>query len=262
MSELRTESLSYKSGGNLILSDISLIFRLGELTAVIGPSGSGKSTLMNCLTTAQKATHGTVFVGGQDAWASRSRFRQSLGYVPQDDIIHPELTVHQAFYYASKLRLDTALSSDAVDKRIESITALLGLTEQRKRRIFRLSGGQRKRVNIGIELLADPAVLILDEPASGLDPGTEEDLIKLLYTLAQRGRTVVTTTHSMEYLSSFDKIVMLAAGRVVFAGAYAELLDYFGVGHPADVFKALRQKDAGYWAQRYGSSPLSQRAAR
>jgi len=238
--ELRVESLSFKAGGTVILRDINLSFRPGELAAVIGPSGSGKSTLIKCLTTTTKPSRGAVLVDGRDAWESRREFRQSLGYVPQDDIIHAQLTVRQAFYYASRLRLDTGLGAEAVKRRIDAVAALLGLAEQRDRRIHRLSGGQRKRVNIGIELLADPAVLVLDEPASGLDPGTEEDLVKLLASLARAGRTVVATTHSMEYLSSFQKIVLMDSGRVAFCGGYSQLLSDFKVSHAADIFKALR----------------------
>jgi len=261
MPDLRTETLSYKAGGALILSNASLSFRQGELTAVIGPSGSGKSTLIKCLVTAQKPTDGAVYVGGRNAWDVRGQYRQELGYVPQDDIIHPQLTVQQAFFYASRLRLDTAVDAETVGRRIEGIASMLGLAEQRRRRIYRLSGGQRKRVNIGIELLADPSILILDEPASGLDPGTEEDLVKLLTSLARAGRTVVTTTHSMEYLSAFDRIVLLEAGRVIFGGTHQELLAYFDVPHAAEVFKVIRQKDAGFWASRYSASPLSRKAA-
>ncbi|MFA5140740.1 MAG: ABC transporter ATP-binding protein [Elusimicrobiota bacterium] len=241
MPELRAEGLCFKAGGKRLLSDVDLVFRPGELTAVIGPSGCGKSTLVKCLATVQRASDGRVTFGGEDVWPIRRRFRLDLGYVPQDDVIHPELTVRQAFYYASRLRLDTGLAPSAVDIRVEAITSLLGLAEASKRRIRRLSGGQRKRVNIGIELLADPGLLLLDEPASGLDPGTEEDLVKLLTSLARAGRTVVSTTHSMEYLTLFHKVVALSSGRVVFCGSHAQLLEHFKVSHAADVFKAMRK---------------------
>jgi ABC-type multidrug transport system ATPase subunit len=240
MPDLRAEGLCFKAGGRKLLSDVDLVFRPGELTAIIGPSGCGKSTLIKCLATVQRATGGRVTFGGEDVWPIRRRFRVDLGYVPQDDVIHPELTVRQAFYYSSRLRLDTGMASSAIDLRVEAVTSLLGLAEASRRRICRLSGGQRKRVNIGIELLADPGLLILDEPASGLDPGTEEDLVRLLASLARAGRTVVSTTHSMEYLDRFHKVVVLSSGRVVFCGAHAQLLAHFKVSHAADVFKAMR----------------------
>ncbi|MBI5209604.1 MAG: ABC transporter ATP-binding protein [Elusimicrobia bacterium] len=260
MATLRLESVSFKAGGARLLAETNLLFRSGQLTGILGPSGSGKSTLLKCLTTIHKPTAGRVTLDGEDVWAIRRRFRLSLGYVPQDDVIHPQLTVEQAFLFSSRLRLDTAMAPEAVAKRVDAVAALLGLAEARKRRIFRLSGGQRKRVNIGIELLADPEVLVLDEPASGLDPGTEEDLVKLLGALAGAGRTVVMTTHSMEYLSSLHRIVVLAAGNVLFWGGYQDLLAHFQVPHAADVFKAIRGKGVDSWAALYRSSQLARKA--
>ncbi|HBL17390.1 MAG TPA: hypothetical protein DD417_11770 [Elusimicrobia bacterium] len=248
---LSLEGVTFKIGRARLLTDVTLDFRRMEVTAIIGPSGSGKSTLLKCLTTTHRPSKGKVLVGGRDAWEIRRQYRIELGYVPQDDVIHRQLTVDQAFYYASKLRLDTALDGPAVRRRIDSIAQLLGLTEHRRQRIYRLSGGQRKRVNIGIELLADPPVLILDEPASGLDPGTEEDLVKLLGSLARSGRTVVMTTHSMEYLDAVDRIVLVISGNVVFAGNLRELLAHFRVAHPAEVFKAVRQRELDHWVSCY-----------
>jgi ABC-type multidrug transport system ATPase subunit len=256
------ESVTFRAGGATLLHEASLAFRSGELTAIIGPSGCGKSTLLKCLTTTQRPASGRVSLDGRDVWQMRAQYRLALGYVPQDDVIHPQLTAAEAFEFASGLRLDTELAPAEVRRRIESATAALGLAAQKDRRIFRLSGGQRKRVNIGIELLADPNVLILDEPASGLDPGTEEDLVKLLASLARQGRTVVTTTHSMEYLSAVDRIVVLAAGNVLFCGDRPQLLAHFGVSHEAEVFKTLRGKPVESWAVLYRRSPLAAQALR
>jgi len=254
------ESVTFRAGGTPLLHEASLSFRAGELTAIIGPSGCGKSTLLKCLTTTQRPASGRVTLDGKDVWEMRDAYRLALGYVPQDDVIHPQLTVAEAFEFASGLRLDTGLPEAEVRRRIDSATTGLGLAAQKDRRIFRLSGGQRKRVNIGIELLADPKVLILDEPASGLDPGTEEDLVKLLASLARGGQTVVTTTHSMEYLSAVDRIVVLAAGYVVFCGGRPELLAHFGVSHEAEVFKTIRSRPVESWAALYRRSPLAAQA--
>ncbi|MBI5241814.1 MAG: ABC transporter ATP-binding protein [Elusimicrobia bacterium] len=262
MPTLRMEGVTFRAGGSVLLHEASLAFRSGELTAVIGPSGCGKSTLLKCLTTTHRPAGGRVTLDGKDVWEMRGPYRLALGYVPQDDVIHPQLTVAEAFEFSSGLRLDTDLPPADVRRRIGSTAAALGLAAAKDRRIRRLSGGQRKRVNIGIELLAEPQVLILDEPASGLDPGTEEDLVKLLSCLARGGRTVVTTTHSMEYLAAFDRIVMLAAGWVVFCGTRPELLAHFGVAHEAEVFKAVRAKPAESWAALYRRSPLAAQALR
>jgi len=260
MPNLRMESVTFRAGGTTLLHEASLSFRSGELTAIIGPSGCGKSTLLKCLTTTRRPAGGRVTLDGRDVWEMRRQYRLGLGYVPQDDVIHPQLTVSEAFAFASGLRLDTGLAAADVRKRIDSAAAVLGLAAAKDRRIYRLSGGQRKRVNIGIELLADPQVLVLDEPASGLDPGTEEDLVKLLASLARGGRTVVTTTHSMEYLGAVDRVVVLAAGYVVFCGSRDELLTHFQVTHEAEVFKTIRTKPAESWAALYRRSPLAAQA--
>lgn len=258
---IQVKAVSVKAGGTEILSNVNLCFRPGQLTAIIGPSGSGKSTLLKCLTTTLRPSAGIVLVNGVNVSEIQDDYRVNLGYVPQDDIIHRELRVENAFYYSAKLRLDTGVTDGEIQARIEAITRLLGLWERRGRRIGRLSGGQRKRVNIGIELIADPQVLILDEPASGLDPGTEEDLLKVLQELASQGRTVVTTTHSMEFLDQVDRIVLLADGFVIFAGELLELLPHFGIVHVADVFKTIRGKDAREWASQFAASPLAFKAA-
>ncbi len=247
---LATENLGYRAGGSALLSGATLRFCPGEITAILGPSGSGKSTLLKCLTSVYLPSDGDVVFGGEPVDKNRRQFRQQLGYVPQDDVIHTGLRVEQAFYYAAKLRLDTSLSAEEVEARIAAIAEQLGLAERRRHRIRRLSGGQRKRVNIGVELLADPTLLILDEPASGLDPGTEEDLLKYLRVLADAGKTVVLTTHSMEYLEVPDRLVVLMAGRVVYWGTLEGMLAHFGISHAADVFKTLRQQDVEFWAGR------------
>ena len=259
---LQLDGVSFSAGGRKILSGVNLAFGPGRLSAIIGPSGCGKTTLLKCLTSLCRPSAGTVRLGDKDLWEERRRFRRLLGYVPQDDIIHQQLTVDQAFRYSARLRLDDTMTEQALETRIAAVAKLLGLEERRKLRIYRLSGGQRKRVNIGIELLADPQMLVLDEPASGLDPGTEEDLVKLLGILARQGRTVVMTTHSMEYLAAVGRIVLMADGRVVFAGDHAELLAHFGVPHAAEVFKALRRDGVDSWESRYRNSALAARAAR
>ena len=261
VSVLSLKGVSFKVGGNSILSNISLRFLPGQITAVIGPSGSGKSTLLKCLTTTFEPSSGTVTLGDRKITEITDEYRQNLGYVPQDDIIHKQLRVDAAFYYAAKLRLDSDIGDEAIQEKIAHITQLLGLSERRSHRISKLSGGQRKRINIGIELLADPQVLVLDEPASGLDPATEEDLMKLLRGLAGQDKTIVKTTHSMEYLSAVDRIVLLQEGHMIFVGSLQELLQHFDIVHVADVYKAIREGDARSWVQKFASSPLAAKSA-
>ncbi|MBI4348285.1 MAG: ABC transporter ATP-binding protein [Elusimicrobia bacterium] len=257
---IQVDDVRVEAGGRRILHDVSVVFKPGQLCAILGPSGCGKTTLLTCAVALRKPDAGSVRVGGRELWPMRAEFRRRLGYVPQDDIIHRELTVAQAFRYAALLRLDEAVGESVLAQRVETVMKVLGLDERKSVRIERLSGGQRKRVNIGIELLADPDVLVLDEPASGLDPATEEDLVNTLSRLAKQGRTVALTTHSMEYLSRVDVIVLMAEGRVVFVGALPELLTHFGVPHAGEVFRVLRQSGGEYWASRFRASPLGARA--
>ncbi len=241
---IQTRRLAFAAGGKKILSAIDLAFNAGQITTIIGPSGSGKSTLLKCVTTALAPTEGEVLVDDQDLKKDLATFRGRLGYVPQDDIIHRELRVEQAFQFAARLRLGSEYSREEIARRVRS-----------------LSGGQRKRVNVGVELLAEPDLLVLDEPASGLDPATEEDLLHILRRLADQERTIILTTHSMEYLSLVDRIVILMDGSVIFAGTMKELLAYFDIPHVADVFKTIRGEDANHWKNKYRASPLAGRAA-
>lgn len=254
---LSLKSVSFRAGGNEILKKISLSFQPGQMTAIIGPSGSGKSTLLKCLTTTIEPSDGRATLGALNLAEIREDFRQQLGYVPQDDVIHRELSVESAFYYSARLRLSPALTEDDVQNRINELAGLLGLADRKNHKISKLSGGQRKRVNIGIELLAEPTILILDEPASGLDPGTEEDLLKFLRVLAQQDRTIVLTTHSMEFLEMMERVVLLMEGHMIFAGPLENLLQHFGIVHIADVFKAIREHDAKHWTKKFSESPLA-----
>lgn len=259
---IQTRRLAFAAGGKKILSAIDLAFEAGQITTIIGPSGSGKSTLLKCVTTALAPTEGEVLVDDQDLKKDLATFRGRLGYVPQDDIIHRELRVEQAFQFAARLRLGSEYSREEIARRVEKTARELGLLECRFRRVRSLSGGQRKRVNVGVELLAEPDILVLDEPASGLDPATEEDLLHILRRLADQERTIVLTTHSMEYLSLVDRIVILMEGSVIFAGTLNELLAYFDIPHVADVFKTIRGRNALHWKNKYRASPLAGRAAR
>ena len=255
--QLRLDTVSWKAGRVPILTDVDLLIPPGRLTALIGPSGSGKTTVLRCLAALLKPSRGAVTADGAPVWDIRRAYRARFGYVPQDDVVHTALTVRQALAYSARLRLDEGTPSDMVSRRVEAVAKLLGLDERLDLRIRRLSGGQRKRVNIGVELVADPDILVLDEPASGLDPGTEGDLVKLLKRLAGNGRSVVMTTHSMEYLGEYDSIVLLMRGRIVFCGSLPDMLRHFSSPSPAEVFRILRGADADDWAGRWRASPLS-----
>ena len=208
-----------------ILNEVGLRIGTGDFIGILGGSGSGKSTLLNALCGIRPADNGHVSIGGIANSLLNQLRPGAIGYVPQDDIVHPELVVRDAFYLAARLRL---LLEDKQRKAlVERTIELLGLAEHANKRIYHLSGGQRKRVSIGIELLSKPSVMFLDEPSSGLDPATEESLMELLQTLTLTNLTVVCTTHVLQKAYLFDRLVFVHGGRVIFEGNSSQARDFF-----------------------------------
>ncbi len=211
-----------------ILQDISLSIYPCEFVALVGVSGAGKSTLMDALNGFRPATNGSVLVNGQDLYARFDVFRSEMGYVPQEDIMHRELTVWKALDYAAQLRMPADTSAGERQRRVAEVLEELGLGERKDLAIDKLSGGQRKRVSIGIELLTKPGLFFLDEATSGLDPGTEAELMNLLRRLADDGRTIILVTHATKNVMMCDKVVFLAkGGNLAFYGPPEEALLYF-----------------------------------
>jgi ABC-type multidrug transport system ATPase subunit len=208
-----------------ILDQVSLRIGAGEFIGILGGSGQGKSTLLNALCGIRPADEGKVLVGGVPNLVLNKIRPGSIGYVPQDDIVHRELVVRDALLLNARLRLKLpkAGREALVDRTIE----LLGLTEHASKRVAHLSGGQRKRVSIGIELLSKPSVLFLDEPSSGLDPATEESLMELLQSLTLTNLTVVCTTHVLQKAYLFDRLLFVHGGRLIFDGNADEAREHF-----------------------------------
>ncbi len=242
--------------GKVILDGISFALEEGSFLGVVGPSGSGKSTLVNALTGFRPATAGSVFFAGRDLYAEYEHIRQRIGYVPQDDVLHMELTVGQTVDFAAELRFPTDVTKADREARVAEVLDELGLNERRDVRVGSLSGGQRKRVSVALELLTRPSLLILDEPTSGLDPGYERSLMELLADLARAGRTVIVVTHSVQSLHLCDRILCLApGGRMGWFGPPAELTDYFGREDYQEVFRDLSRVDGDVWKQRFEQHP-------
>lgn len=213
--------------GATLLQDLSLRIRARELVVIVGLSGSGKSTLLNALSGYKPATEGEVLVDGVNLYDNLDHFRSVIGYVPQRDIVHSQLTVAEALDYAARLRLPPT-SAEERTERVDAVTADLGLAQRRDLQISRLSGGQLKRVSIGVELISRPELLFLDEPTSGLDPVTETGLMLLLRSLADQGRTVIVITHATKNVMLADRVVfMVPGGRIGWYGPPAEALRYF-----------------------------------
>jgi ABC-type multidrug transport system ATPase subunit/pSer/pThr/pTyr-binding forkhead associated (FHA) protein len=242
-----------RSGGGTIrlLDDVGLTIQPNEFVGLLGPSGAGKSTLMDSLNGMRPATSGYVLINNLDLYQHLDSLKQSIGYVPQDDIIHRELTVYRTLYYVARLRLSRDVSTREIDQIVNEVMDVTGLSERRDVPVGQLSGGQRKRVSIAVELITKPSVIFLDEPTSGLDPATEEKIMKLFRQIAESGRTVVLTTHAMENVKLFDKIVVMMRGKLVFYGAPQEALAHV----KADSFKDLYDKLEGPIDQQTAALP-------
>lgn len=242
--------------GKVILDGISFALGEGSFLGVVGPSGSGKSTLVNALTGFRPASQGSVFFSGRDLYSEYEHIRQLIGYVPQDDVLHMELTVGQTLEFAAELRFPSDVTKADREQRIDEVLDELGLRERRDVRVASLSGGQRKRVSVALELLTRPSLLILDEPTSGLDPGYERSLMELLAELAGAGRTIIVVTHSVQSLHLCDRILCLApGGRMGWFGPPNELTAYFGRNDYQEVFRDLSEVDGDVWKTRFEADP-------
>src|SRR5437588_10860125 len=235
-----TKVVKNRSGGGSIklLDDVGITIQPNEFVGLLGPSGAGKSTLMDSLNGMRPATSGYVLINNLDLYRHLDSLKQSIGYVPQDDIIHRELTVYRTLYYVARLRLSRDVSRREIDQIVNEVMDVTGLSERRDVPVGQLSGGQRKRVSIAVELITKPSVIFLDEPTSGLDPATEEKIMKLFRQIAESGRTVILTTHAMENVKLFDKIVVLMRGKLVFYGTPQDALAHV----KAESFKDLYDK--------------------
>jgi ABC-type multidrug transport system ATPase subunit/pSer/pThr/pTyr-binding forkhead associated (FHA) protein len=243
--------------GTVLLDGASFSLESRSMLAVIGPSGSGKSTLLGALTGFRMATEGDVRYGDRSLYADYEALRQRIGYVPQDDIVHPELTVEAELEFAANIRFPSDVEPAERHRRVQEVISELGLDHRRHTQVARLSGGERKRVSVGLELLTAPSLLFLDEPTSGLDPNGERSLMELFRELANRGRTVVVVTHSLQSLRLCDRVLVLApGGRMAYFGPPQLILAYFDRADFADVFHDLTELGDGIeWGARFRAHP-------
>lgn len=239
-----SKEVKNRAGGGRInlLDDISLSIEPNDFVGLLGPSGAGKSTLMDALNGMRPASGGSVLINNLDLYENLDSLKQSIGYVPQEDIIHRELSVYRTLYYVAKLRLSRDVTRKEIDEIIDEVLDVTGLAERRNVKVSQLSGGQRKRVSIAVELITKPSVIFLDEPTSGLDPATEEKIMKLFRQIAESGRTVILTTHAMENVKLFDKVVILMRGKLVFYGKPEEALAHVGAKSFKELYDKLEAK--------------------
>ncbi|MGO8790169.1 MAG: FHA domain-containing protein [Terriglobia bacterium] len=247
----------------LLLDDLSLVVKPKELIGLLGPSGAGKTTLMNALNGFVKPTSGKVLYNGVDLYQNLDAMKSTIGFVPQEDIMHRQLSVRRCLYYAAKLRLSDDTSEEEINRRVEEMLETLKLDQQRwDNPVATLSGGQRKRVSLGIELLPKPGVLFLDEPTAGLDPRTETLMMMLFRQLANQGSTIVITTHLLGSFGVLDKVVVLVQGRLAYYGPGTKFLEYFKAETPPDVYDDLTDNNTVPYAlelkKRFQEAPLYQ----
>ena len=239
---LSVRDLVVETGGRRRLDRVDLDARGGELIGILGTSGAGKSTLIKAIAGVDPASAGTILLDGVDVYSHFDSLRRRIGYVPQDDILHPTLTVRETLRFAARLRLPDTVGP--ADRELRVVAALdeLGLTPRADARVNELSGGQRKRVNVAVELLTSPTLLILDEPTSGLDPGNERIAMELFRSLATGDRVVLVVTHSTESLDLCDRVVLMGAGGVkVFDGHIGGLSATFGGRQLNEIFAHLER---------------------
>jgi len=252
-----------------LLKDITIYIKPMEFIALVGMSGSGKSTLLNALSGYRPASHGEVLINENNLYLNYDLFRHDIGYVPQKDIVHAELTPQSALEYVARLRMPPDTTTRERQANVAEVLQNLDLTERKDVPISRLSGGQLKRVSIGVELLTKPRLFFLDEPTSGLDPGTEYDMMKLLRRLADQGRTVMLVTHATKNVMLCDKVIFLArGGHLAYFGPPEEALEYFNNYRTQrerrekemefdDIYRILNDEKRGApadWDKRYHTS--------
>ncbi len=246
------------SNGKVGLHETNIEIQSNSLLAVMGPSGCGKSTLLKALNGESPGTSGTVYIGGQELNQNFDYLKMQIGYVPQDDIVHRELTVDESLWYAGKLRLPN-FTDDQLKAKINQVLDELNIAHVRSNLVSAISGGQRKRVSIAVEILTDPLILFLDEPTSPLDPQTIEDFLLILKKLSDKGTTVIMVTHKPEDLVYMDQVIFMAeGGHICYYGKTNEYLSFFNVTDTVKVYSLLVKENKDRWVAKYhskGSSP-------
>ncbi|MCE5237161.1 ABC transporter permease [bacterium] len=250
------------SGSPYRLREVSFALKTGQLVAIIGPSGAGKTTLLRVLTGALAPSAGLVLVHGDNLHLDPDRVCLRLGYVPQDDIVHRELVLHDALVYAAQLRVVPPETLTETEQRVCKVAITCGLHSHLHKRIRDLSGGERKRASIAVELLTSPGIMYFDEPTSGLDPALERTFMQLARQLANEGRVIAVTTHTTRSIELCDLVLIMApGGQMIYFGPPKYICQHFGVPDVADVYQllALGPEAPTQLAQRFRASRIYQR---
>jgi ABC-type multidrug transport system ATPase subunit/ABC-type multidrug transport system permease subunit len=253
--KIEVRSMFYRPAGlnHDLLQNINFTIEPGQFVAIVGTSGAGKSTMMGVLSAQVEPTQGSVLYNGVPASSRIELYRNLMGFVPQDDIVHKDLEVEAALRYAAQLRLPLDTKPAEIQRRLDTVIATVELSHRRNNRISTLSGGERKRVSIGVELLTEPSLFFLDEPTSGLDPGMEKKAMLLLSRLSRQGRTVALITHATQNIVLCDRVLLLSpGGRMTYYGPPRQALNFFEVEDFADIYLKIDTPEKGAeWQQRF-----------
>lgn len=238
----------------IILNQADCQIGKNEFVAIIGGSGAGKSTLMNAMSGFDKDITGKVYFNGLDLHQNFDSLKNIIGFVPQQDIIYENLTLYKMLYYTAKMKMPEDTTAGEIRQRIDQVLEMVELSDHQRTMIKRLSGGQKKRASIAVELLADPSLFFLDEPTSGLDPGTEQ---KLMYTLRRlsknEGKTVIMVTHTTQNLHLCDKVIIMGTGgRICYYGSPEDARAYFEVDDLVSIYNLVSDQTSK-WADKYNS---------
>jgi ABC-type multidrug transport system ATPase subunit len=258
--ELLVQGISYdvpnrRNGGSLkrILDNASVHIRPGEFVGIIGANGTGKSTLINILAGREHPSEGSVRLNEVDLHASFQVLKGDIAFLPQQDVLHEQLTLRHALGYTARLRLPPDTTIVQRREAVQSAVRSVGLLDQLDQRIGALSGGQKKCAGLAAEILRRPSLLFLDEVTSGLDENADWEIMRLLRQLSDEGTTIVVITHTLTSAAEFcDKILCMGGnGQAIFFGAPAEALDFFAVSRLGDVLGRIDELGAEHWRARF-----------
>lgn len=248
-----------KGGKKTILDKVSLSIEPNEFVAIIGGSGAGKTTLMTAMSGFDSKVTGQVYCNGTNLRENFQTLKNIIGFVPQQDIIYENITLKKMLYYTAKMKMPEDTSTSEIDARIEEVLGMVELSEHKDTYIRRLSGGQKKRASIAVELLANPGLFFLDEPTSGLDPGTEEHLMRTLSKLSkEQEKTIIMVTHTINNLDLCDKVIIMGyGGRLCYCGSPAGIKDFFQTDDLVKVYDIITADPKG-WESRFKMSGINQ----
>ncbi|MGJ8673957.1 ATP-binding cassette domain-containing protein [Rubritalea sp.] len=237
-----------KDGDPVNLVDrVNLKVPSGHFMAIVGPSGCGKTTLLNTIAGLNHMSEGSIYWNGRNLEEDGDLDPAELGYVPQFSIAYDELTVDESIEAVTRLRVKTR-NLDDLDLRIDRVLEETGLGEIADRQVKVLSGGQKRRLGLAMELVTDPHLLLCDEVTSGLDPRSERDIVRRLHALSRRdGRMVLSVTHSLAHLELYDSILVLHEGRVAYHGVPEGLTHYFSVDDTEEIYPRLAKQSSEKW---------------